>query len=357
MLCKYMRILDQNLKVAPKLEKLMELGGSSPEIIRLAEENGVTGLNRWSIDKHRNGSCCCDTSPDKFEKRLRDSFGRELKILIIDLERAKGSFRIENFRGTRTENDKGEIEKIGGLTIEGEFWRLSDWQHIIGYIPWESIIENSRNISFAYAWLGSKEIHFVSEWTHTREEMARILWNALDEADIVVGHNMNGFDKKHMNSELLLSKEFKNLPPSPYKTIDTLQVLRSNFMLDSNKLDAACTFMGLPAKTDHLTEKFIKEAISGNKVYQKRMEEYNKGDIIATTELYLALLPWIKNHPNVASIKGAHKTLCQRCGSENIKREGYYNPSVLVYRRYRCNDCGGSFRQTTEVKGASSKNI
>ena len=357
--CSYARMLDENSIFAQEIESVRTTGSEFKVIVKCLEL-GIDYKAKGTVSRHIKGDCSCSFTPEKYSKEafIRSSTHekREVKIAVVDIERAMGYFEWENYRGSRVIED-GVERKVGGLTISGDFWSLNDYMKVIGRIPWEAIKERSRNICAAWGWIGSDEIHFASEWDDGRDGLAKKLWHVLDKADIVVGQNMRNFDRKHIQTELLMSANYGNRPPSPFKVIDTLTILRSEFAFESNKLDAACTFMGLPAKTDHLNYEFTKAAVNGDKEAQKRMEEYNKGDIIATTELYLKLLPWIKNHPNVAPIRGALEVLCQRCGSDDVTREGYFSPAVLVYRKYRCNTCGGNFRSTHELKGATAKNI
>ena len=65
-------------------------------------------------------------------------------------------------------------------------------------------------------------------------ETTKSVWKLLDEADIVVAHNGNRFDLKWINASFL---KHGMLPPSPYKTIDTLTQSRGQFYQNTHKLD------------------------------------------------------------------------------------------------------------------------
>lgn len=337
--CSYATLLDNNPEHRAEIGKaIKKLTLHQLEVfIRGLEVEGTT--NRKTISNHIEGKCLCNREINRFvESRKHNNSKRELRIAVVDIETMKGRFRWEDWRGK-------------GITIEGDYWRLGDYKDTIGYIPHSAIVYPSRNICASWGWVGEEKIHFAAEWQG--KSFTKTMRGVLDEADVVIFHNAP-FDKKRLNTQIITDGL---TPPSDYRVIDTLAVLRSQFAFDSNALDAACRLMNLPGKTDKLEMDYMYAAVNGDKAAQERIEEYNKGDIIATMELYLKLLPWIKNHPNVASLRGVDEIVCQRCGSDNVKREGFYSPSVLVYRKYRCNDCGGQFRDTHQARGASAKNI
>ena len=89
------------------------------------------------------------------------------------------------------------------------------------------------------------------------------------------------------------------LPPRPFLEIDLLQSVRSRFRLTSNKLDFVAQFLGLGQKTKHKGMQLWKDCIDGDAAAWEVMEEYNKQDVVLLEDLYLYLLPWISNHPNL----------------------------------------------------------
>lgn len=248
---------------------------------------------------------------------------RELKTLILDIERLPGRFA-------------------------AEFWDLNAFKG--RRIHPDMVTEWPRTICAAWAWLGDRRVEFASEWDDGPQQMAHRCWDAFNQADIVVGHNMQGFDRKHLNT---LFRDNGLTPPAPYKVIDTLTVARGQFGDESKTMDALCKRIGIPAKTDKYDPQVAREAVDGNVKAQRKLKAYNVGDIHATAALYMALLPWSKGHPHVAPATGQEANCCPRCASINVKRNGTYSPSVWVYKAYVCNDCGGHYRTTYESKGPS----
>lgn len=343
--CKYVR--EVNSETVEKEVEAIRVKNGTMKAVRYLKENGYN-VSKTQYIRHYRGECACSYTAAKVVAE-----NRELKVLVIDIERERGFFQIDNYRGTRVLSETTD-SKIGGYTLSGKFWDLSDGKSLIGrWIPYESVVSHPKTICAAWGWIGNPVIEFASEWNDGVKGFAEKIWKALDEADIVIGHNIKSFDDKHIKTLFIQNGLSK---PSPYKVIDTLSILRSEFKLLSNSLDNACAALGLTKKSDHLDIYFYEKIDNREPAALDRLEKYNKGDIIATIELYLKLRPWMKNHPNVIPMS-QDITQCQRCGSKNTTRTGYFSPSVLVYRMYRCDDCNGQFRTTHEVKGSTVKNI
>ena len=132
------------------------------------------------------------------------------------------------------------------------------------------------------------------------------------------------------------------IPPSPFQIVDTLTAARKNFAFTSNKLDYLTKQFGVTRKADNGGMERWLGCMRGNPQDLLDMEEYNKQDVIATEELYLAMRPWIKTHPNLALYMDNEADTCYKCGSINILWEDskFYYTNVNRYPVYRCNDCG-----------------
>jgi len=169
------------------------------------------------------------------------------------------------------------------------------------------------------------------------------LWQHLEYADIVIGHNMQQFDALKANTRFVVNGI---MPPSPYQIIDTLLAARKQFAFTSNKLDYLCQQFGVSRKADNGGMERWMGCLKGNPQDLLDMETYNRQDIVATEELYLAMRPYIKNHPNLGLYMESEHQMCYKCGSENIKwlyddngDPVCYATSVNRYHTYRCNEC------------------
>jgi hypothetical protein len=164
------------------------------------------------------------------------------------------------------------------------------------------------------------------------------LWQHLDQCDIVVGHNMQQFDVRKANTRFIVNGI---MPPSPYQIIDTLLEARKNFAFTSNKLDYLCKQFGLGGKADNGGMERWMGCMRGNPQDLLDMESYNKQDIVATEELYMALRPYMKNHPNLALYMDSESDACYKCGSTDIEwlNDKFYYTGVNKYPVYQCNKC------------------
>lgn len=250
----------------------------------------------------------------------------ETKILILDIERVKGEATVE-------------------------FWDLGEYKN--RRIHADDVTRWPRTICFAASWLNSSKTMFHAEWqADGYEGMLAAAWQLYDTADIVVGHNLNGFDTKKLKAGW---KDLHWPSPMPWKTVDTLTVARREFGNESNTLDALCKRWGLVSKTDRYNHDLAKAACAGHKGAQRQIRAYNIGDIAATRAAYVDLMGWMPSHPIVGS-EVTDELACPTCGSTGLVRDGWWTAEVKQYARYRCPNCGQPIRsshsrRTSNVRG------
>ncbi len=219
----------------------------------------------------------------------------------------------------------------------------------IGY-TWEKyetnvieFIKERYMLTFTAKWLGeNKSVTYglddfptYSTNTECDKELCIKLWELIDEADIVIGHNSDSFDIKVMNTRFIANGL---LPPSPYRTVDTRKEAKKKFGFSSNSLNDLCTLLGIGGKHPTGGFKLWKDCMAGDKAAWKKMKKYNKIDVLLLEQLYLKLRPWMKTHPNTAILKD--KLACHACSSVNTQRRGTMFNKVTKYQRIFCNDCG-----------------
>ena len=215
------------------------------------------------------------------------------------------------------------------------------------------IIDSSNILCWAAKWLDSDEVMFDSVHQSKAKEMLKGIHGLLDEADAVVHYNGTKFDIPTLNKEFLL---FGYNPPSPYKQIDLLRVVRSQFRFPSNKLDYVSQRLGLGKKTEHAGMELWTKCMKGDKDAWKIMETYNVQDVVLLESLYRRLFSWIKHHPNHNLFSDS--PVCPTCAKPRLQKRGTAISSVGTYQRYQCKACG-SWSQATksekthkaEVKG------
>ena len=219
--------------------------------------------------------------------------------------------------------------KILHIDIETAPNKVYSWGLFKQNISTNQIVEPGYTLCYAAKWHGREKVLFGK---HTHKHFLTCLHALLNEADIVVGYNSKKFDIPTLNKEFFLAGL---TPPAPYKQVDLYQTVRSKFRFASNKLDYVAQQLGIGAKVQHKGMELWKEVMAGDKKAWKEMERYNKQDVVLTEQLYTKLLPWITNHPIVAT---GHT--CPNCGSVHVERRGYRQAKIQTYARYRCKDCG-----------------
>lgn len=168
-------------------------------------------------------------------------------------------------------------------------------------------------------------------------ELISSLWNYIDEADIVVAQNAK-FDRGWFNQRCIIHGLN---PPSPYKLVDTLQMMKKNLSLPSNSLGAAAQYFDLTRKKSHEGITLWIRCMNGEKEAFEEMLDYNDGDVVTLEELYNILQPWCQELPNMSLYYRDSKPRCCGCGSENLdKTEKVANTALSSFEVVRCKDCG-----------------
>lgn len=221
--------------------------------------------------------------------------------------------------------------------IIGQFWGLFDQN-----IGLNQIVKDWHILSFAAKWLDKKKIYYKDQRNKKKieddKDLCLQMWEFLNEADIIVGQNLDKFDIKKINARFFFHKI---KPPSHYRTIDTLKLAKKHFSFTSNKLEYTSSLNDKYKKLKH--NKFAghelwSECLKGNLKAWKEMEKYNKYDVLALEEYYKKLAPWNQGiNFNVYDNNNENK--CQ-CGSFVVVKEGFKYTNLGKYQQYRCKECG-----------------
>ena len=233
--------------------------------------------------------------------------------------------------------------------ILGYVWALFD--QTVGL---EQIHTDWHVLSWSAKWLGAPETEVMyldqrnAENIEDDSKILKVIWDLLDEADIVIGQNSKKFDVKKLNARFI-AHGFP--PPSSFRQIDTLQIAKNSFGFTSNKLqymtEKLCTKY---KKLDHAEFsgfKLWKECLAGNLKAWNEMEKYNKYDVLSLEELYLLLAPWDRSiNFNVYAEDYIHRCTC---GSSEIVEAGHHYTNRGKYAKYRCETCGKEHRDTKNL--------
>lgn len=199
----------------------------------------------------------------------------------------------------------------------------------------------SHLMSVAWKWLGEKTIHCKAlpdfPTTYKRDKfddtaLIKDLWPVLNEADVMIGHNVDRFDIRKIN-RAYLKQHIR--PYSPFTTIDTLKEIKKIGLFNSNKLGDICEYL-FGVKKIKVDFKLWLDCLEGEPRAWAKMKKYNKNDITLTEMLYLHLRPWIKRHPNVSETGMS----CPNCGGTSVIRRGWARQIAFKRRKYQCMSCG-----------------
>lgn len=199
-------------------------------------------------------------------------------------------------------------------------------------------------LSFAYKWLGEKEVHALSlpDFPNFAKDktddsaLCQSLADLLNEADIVIGHNIDRFDIRKSFARFLINGI---KPPAPFRTIDTYKVAKKYFKFNVNSLNMLSRILKIGKKLEHEGADLWLKCMDGNKAAFKRMVEYNKQDVVLLEQLYFKLRPWVGNHPSIKALEGEDFT-CPACGSGRLQKRGYAISGRGKRQRYQCLKCG-----------------
>ena len=205
------------------------------------------------------------------------------------------------------------------------------------------MLQERKIICYAWNWLGESKIDALALpmfKTYRRDrmdnrELIEALHATLSQADIVVGHNVKQFDAPMCNTDFL-AHGMK--PPPPYRMVDTLEVLRSKFRLNSNKLDDAGARLGIGRKVQHRGFNMWLGCLNGDAKSWAEMVKYNIGDVALLKRLYMKVRPWMTNHPNMTAPLALEA--CPGCGSKHLNRSGWIYTRTGKNQRFACRDCG-----------------
>ena len=224
------------------------------------------------------------------------------------------------------------------------------------YVRPANIVQDFFFISAQWGWAGDDKVYDTNilddpkrfAANHTDDyHVIKTIHDVLNEADIVVAHNGDGFD---MPKFLDRCSYHKLKPLKQLQFVDTLKEAR-RIGYTSRSLAYLCEHLSLTRKLENDYGAF-KLAALGDKKAIKNIVEYGRGDIPTLKDLYYRLLPFMKSHPNLNLYREDGEQGCPHCGSTHfIKKEKVYLKSG-VYQGYMCKEtkCGKRFRGKTRIK-------
>lgn len=225
--------------------------------------------------------------------------------------------------------------------ILAHVWSL--WEQNVGL---NQISKDWHILSVSAKWRGQKEVFYFDQRNEkdisNDSNLLKKLSKLINEADVIVGHNLDKFDIKKINARLILN----GLQPlNIVQQVDTLKLAKKKFAFTSNRLEyltsKLCTKYKKSSHKKFSGFELWLGCLAGDLKAWKEMEKYNKLDVLSLEELYEKLL---KFHDPVhrRSYNDSIDNQCE-CGS-NLQKWGVYVTKSGRYQKYRCNECGKCYK-------------
>lgn len=234
------------------------------------------------------------------------------------------------------------LPKILVFDIETAPMEVFVWRLGKNVIDHSNVVKDWCILSWAAKWLFDDAIMSMKisgEDAIKRDDSSILkqLWHLLNEADIIVAHNANGFDVPRLNARFI-NAYF--VPPSPFRVIDTYREVKKISWPSSYSLDYLTHFLDLREKKTKVGFDLWVRSVNGDDSALEEMLRYNEQDVFALEELYLVLRPWIRSHPAIGLYLESDEPVCPACASSDLIWKGFYYTPAGKYESFRCSDCG-----------------
>jgi hypothetical protein len=164
------------------------------------------------------------------------------------------------------------------------------------------------------------------------------LREVLQDADVIIGHNLKKFDYKKFNARLI--QHGMEPLPSGILVIDTLTEIKKIASFTSHRLDYLGKILLGEGKIE--TERGLwLRVLKGDKSAVRDMVVYCKGDVTLLEDLYLKIRPYLKNTPHLGVLYGEDRQhSCPKCGSGDMTTNKIRFTAAGVKKiQKQCNNC------------------
>lgn len=242
-------------------------------------------------------------------------------------------------------------QRVLFLDIETSFLTVNTWGIRDQYIPHEQIVKDWTVYATGGRWQGDAEGRVLyrdqslNPSEYREKQVLKFAWKLLNQADIVVGHNLKAFDEKRLNARF---SKYGMLPPKPYKKYDTKLIAFKYFGFTSAKLAYLADFLDVKYKklkhNQFPGNELWTECQKGNIEAWTEMRKYNQQDVLCLEGVYDKLIPWdTAIHPSLGATQAC------TCGNTQWERRGTASTSTGVYQLFRCTKCGKATRGTENL--------
>lgn len=204
--------------------------------------------------------------------------------------------------------------------------------------------DRSFVVCFGYKWGNEKAkcisvLDYPGKNCQDDRNLLRAAREILDEADILVAHYGDKFDRKFVRARL---RKHRLSPIPNTRLIDTCLLARGAYRLSSNRLGNLASFLGV--KTGKMEKRggwpdWWMGALRGDKPSVRKMSVYCAQDVQCLSEVYEVMKPDIPNKYGFNMAIGKPVKCCASCGG-TMNSRGYYFSEKKMFRRLQCRECG-----------------
>lgn len=211
-------------------------------------------------------------------------------------------------------------------------------------------IEGGKLLCSGYRWMDEKKSTVLYNKAEVKSysdyAVCLAMWDLFHQADIVVAHNLKGFDFKMLEVRCLAN----GLPPLPtVQLIDTLDIARKKFRFPSNKLDSLAAYLGLRRKVTHSGISLWVNVQEGDEKALSAMIEYCEGDVDLLYDVFMELRGrGLVSGVNFANYYKDNTPRCKSCGSDKLSYTGRtVTTPTGAFSEVQCGECGSLQRTKT----------
>lgn len=215
-----------------------------------------------------------------------------------------------------------------------------------------AILQERFILSAQWSW--NNDIHVSGKLSDIKKKddskLVATITKLIEEADIVVGHNVKKFDLRWIAGRALLNGQ-EPTGSKFVKTIDTLLLARQAFYLNSYRLDYIAKALGIPGKTKTSFSDWMAILKDNDMEKAKYLLKYGCHDVKITRQVFFKLLKHVKLPKKIDALVHGTSTVCPDCHGFKVHGNGTRTAvDGTTNLRFRCAKCGHSWSIKERMK-------
>lgn len=208
--------------------------------------------------------------------------------------------------------------------------------------------EMTNIICIGYRWAHEKKSKCLV-WDNNKQCSKKLIEDftkIIESADVVIAHNGDKFDLKHINTQRLLHKQ----PPISWPTSeDTVKMARKHFNFPANNLNYLGKVLASAEKDKMEMNDWVQIKEHKCEKALAKMVKYCKKDVDLLYNVWERIAPYCEPKASRSIIKNNHKDGCPSCGDNNKQKSGTRINKSGKYQMYKCMSCAHKWRHWKKV--------